>query len=97
MNANNHARTKNYAQMHTPTKRDTKHTKKRALKNTENTKKTQTRMVCVPAFGLTGEAVLLDLDTLDCTPLRFSTAIGGDGEGDWGGDSSALEAEEATD
>ena len=54
-------------------------------------------MVCVPAFGLTGEAVILDLDTLDCTPLRFSTAFGGGGEGGGGGAASAMEVEEAAD
>eukprot|EP00752_Nemacystus_decipiens_P013042 g11537.t2 len=35
------------------------------------------RMVCVPPFASTGQAALLDLETLDCTPLRFSSALGG--------------------
>ncbi|CAM9736359.1 unnamed protein product, partial [Hapterophycus canaliculatus] len=34
------------------------------------------RMVCVPAFSSTGQAALLDLETLECTPLRFSSAFG---------------------
>lgn len=39
-------------------------------------------MVCVPPFASTGQAALLDLETLDCTPLRFSSAVGGvDGGG----------------
>lgn len=37
---------------------------------------TQVRIVCVPAFGVSGEAVLLDLETLDCTPIRFGSALG---------------------
>lgn len=36
-------------------------------------------MVCVPPFASTGQAALLDLETLDCTPLRFSSALGGVG------------------
>lgn len=46
-----------------------------------NTTAEQTRMVCVPAFASTGQAALLDLETLECTPLRFSSALG-----DVGGD-----------
>lgn len=34
-------------------------------------------MVCVPPFASTGQVALLDLETLDCTPLRFSSAVGG--------------------
>lgn len=34
-------------------------------------------MVCVPAFASTGQAALLDLETLDCTPLSFSSSVGG--------------------
>lgn len=34
-------------------------------------------MVCVPPFASTGEAAMLDLETLECTPLRFSSAVGG--------------------
>lgn len=34
-------------------------------------------MVCVPPFASTGQAALLDLETLDCTPLKFSSALGG--------------------
>lgn len=34
-------------------------------------------MVCVPPFASTGQAALLDLGTLECTPLRFSSAVGG--------------------
>ncbi|CAM9627762.1 unnamed protein product [Scytosiphon promiscuus] len=34
------------------------------------------RMVCVPAFSSTGQAALLDLETLECTPLNFSSAFG---------------------
>lgn len=33
----------------------------------------------MPAFGLTGEAALLDLETLECTPLRFANAVGTSG------------------
>lgn len=36
----------------------------------------QARLVCVPAFGLTGEAALLDLETLECNPIRFASAVG---------------------
>lgn len=36
----------------------------------------QARMVCLPAFASTGQAAVLDLDTLECTPLRFSSAFG---------------------
>lgn len=34
------------------------------------------RLVCVPAFARTGEAVLVRLDSLDCTPIRFATNVG---------------------
>lgn len=34
-------------------------------------------MVCVPPFASTGQAALLDLETLECTPLRFSSTVGG--------------------
>lgn len=33
-------------------------------------------MVCVPAFGATGEVALVHLDTLECTPIRFASAVG---------------------
>eukprot|EP00903_Cladosiphon_okamuranus_P014688 g13614.t1 len=39
------------------------------------------RMVCVPPFAFTGQAALLDLKTLDCTPLKFSSSLG-DVDGD---------------
>ena len=38
-------------------------------------------MVCVPEFGVSGEAALLDLETLDCTPIRFASAVGGSSPG----------------
>jgi len=47
-------------------------------------------MVCVPAFASTGQAALLDLETLECTPLRFSSALG-----DVGGDAQASAAASA--
>lgn len=34
-------------------------------------------MVCVPPFASTGQAAMLDLETLECTPLKFSSAVGG--------------------
>ncbi|CAM9590090.1 unnamed protein product [Ascophyllum nodosum] len=34
------------------------------------------RMVCLPTFASSGEAALLDLETLDCTPIRFASAVG---------------------
>ena len=43
----------------------------------------------MPTFASTGQAALLDLETLECTPLRFSSALGG-----VGGDAQAKAAAE---
>ncbi|KAG5175621.1 DNA polymerase alpha/epsilon subunit B-domain-containing protein [Tribonema minus] len=38
----------------------------------------QVRVVCVPSFATTGEVVLIDLDTLEATPLQFGVSdLGG--------------------
>lgn len=51
-------------------------------------------MVCLPAFGLTGEAALLDLETLECMPLRFAASVGGAGSAEGG---KAMDVEKAAD
>lgn len=50
-------------------------------------------MVCVPPFASTGQAALLDLETLECTPLRFSSDVGGV-DGATGGANAAAPVDE---
>lgn len=46
-------------------------------------------MVCIPPFGATGVAVLLRLDTLECTPVRFASDVGPSDTEDKGPDVTA--------
>ncbi|CBJ32730.1 conserved unknown protein [Ectocarpus siliculosus] len=53
------------------------------------------RVVCVPAFAATGQAALLNLESLECTPLNFSSTVGGGvDDADGGGVKTAAPADD---